>query len=135
MRIASMTPTLALVSALLLTPACAWKGPMPAAAMGEAEQSPQVIVLDEECYRAVGLQGLTTKITPAGIMIVRVEIANRTDGDHNIELRVLFGDERGDLVGEDPPWQNLIIPRAAYTIFDSHSQAPAEMFRVELRSP
>jgi hypothetical protein len=125
---------LAPLAALCLS-ACAWKGPMPAVAMGEAELSHQVIVLDEECWRSVGLQGLRVKQSPEGILLVRVEVGNRTDGDHNVELRVLFGDERGRLVGEDPPWENLVVPREAYTIFQAHSQGPAEQYRIELRSP
>jgi len=125
----------AILAIALLLPACAWKGPLPAKAMGDAEQTQQVIVLDEECWRSVGLQGLQVKQSPGGILLVRVEVANRTEGDHSVELRVLFGDDSGGLVGGDPPWVNLMVPRASYTIFDAHSEAPAEMYRVELRSP
>jgi hypothetical protein len=114
---------------------CAWKGPTPAKAMGEMETSWEVMVLDEACYRAVGLQGLRAKQTPHGILVVRVELGNRTDGDHDVQLRVLFGDERGHLVGEDPPWEDVMVPRVSYVIYEAHSMAPASTYRVELRSP
>ncbi len=128
------TPLTILAFALLCS-ACAWKGPLPAKAMGEAEQTQQVIVLDEECWHSIGLQGLRVKRSPGGILMVRVEVANRTEGDHSVELRVLFGGPSGELVGGDPPWENLMVGRASYTIFEAHSEAPAEMYRVELRSP
>ncbi len=115
--------------------ACAWQGPKPAVAAGEAEQTSRVIVLDEDCWRSVALQGLEAKRSPEGILVLRLEIGNRTDGDHSVELRVLFGDERGQLVGGDPPWEGLMVPRASYVIYDSYSKASAETFRVELRSP
>ncbi len=128
----------AILCTLALAPllsACAWKGPLPAKAMGEADQTPLVLVLDEECWRSVGLQGLRVKQSPEGILMVRLELGNRTEGDHSVELRVLFGDQGGGLVGGDPPWENLMVPRASYTIFETHSSAPAELYRVELRSP
>lgn len=123
------------LAALLLTAGCAWKGPKPAVAMGDAELTQQVIVLDEECWRSVGLQGFRIKQSPGGILMARIELGNRTEGDHSVELRVLFGDDRGALVGGDPPWENLMVPRASYTIYETHSTAPASMVRVELRSP
>lgn len=121
--------------ALLTLSACAWKGPMPLEASAEAEESPLVVALDEEVWRAVELQGLTTKEYPGGIRVVRVTIGNATEGDHNVELRVLFADERGVLVGEPPPWEGLVIPRAAFTLYEAHSPVPATRYRVELRSP
>ena len=119
----------------LFLAACAWQGPMPAKAAGDAEETHQVLVLDEECWRSVALQGLRVKQSPEGILLLRLEIGNLTDGDHNIELRVLFGDERGGLVGGDPPWEGLMVPRDSYVMFDAHSKGPASAYRVELRSP
>jgi hypothetical protein len=119
----------------LILVACAWQGPMPLEAGADSQESPLVVALDEEVWRAVELQGLTTKEYPGGIRVVRVTIGNATDGDHNVELRVLFADERGVLVGTDPPWQTLLVPRAAFTLYEAHSDGPATRFRVELRSP
>jgi hypothetical protein len=121
--------------ALLALTACAWQGPMPLEAGAEAEESPMVVALDEDVWRAVELQGLTTKEYPGGIRVVRVTIGNATEGDHNVELRVLFADERGVLVSEPPPWQTLVVPNAAFTLYEAHSTVPATRFQVELRSP
>ncbi len=129
MKLASLIPLVALLSA------CAWQGPMPAEPLGDAQLEHEVIVLDEEAWDAVGLGGLDVKQSPEGILFVRVEVGNRTDGDHTVELRVLFGDERGHIVGGDPPWESLMVPRESYIIYGAHSPAPAATYRVELRSP
>ncbi len=126
---------LAPILACGLLSACAWQGPMPAKAAGEAKQTHQVLALDEECWRSVSLRGWKVKQSPEGILLVRLELGNLTDGDHDVEMRVLFGDERGELVGGDPPWEGLMVPRGSYLMYDTHSKGPANTYRVELRSP
>jgi len=115
---------------------CAWRGPMPAATLGDLDPGPRVMAFDQAAWKLVAAQNLAERRNNDGRLHVAVELVNLSTSDLDVGVRVVFLDEQGRLISQASPWEVVVIAGSSMLLYDAAClDTRAQTYRVEIRTP
>lgn len=122
--------------ALSLAACGSWRGPKPLQAWKAVGKSPDVVALDEAAHALVAVQTREVERSADGRMAVRLELANLSDKDLNVQVRTLFRDKKGTPLGDTTPFEMVTLPGLGSSIYEASSfSESAAAFTVSVKTP
>lgn len=129
-------PVMAAALALLLSACSSWMGPQALQAYPGVKNDGSVVALDEAAWKLVAVKNLASDRTTDGRLHVRVELSNQSDKDLPVQLQILFRDAKGQITGEDTPFQMVVLPGGAVKLHEVTSlRTDAAAYTVQVKTP
>ena len=124
----------ALLSALVA--GCGWRGPAPLQTFPGVTQGVDVVALDEAAWKLVAIQNRSVTTAPDGRMIVKLELANLSALDLDVQVQTLYRDAQGLPIQDNPPFEMLVLPGNGSRLYESSSLQPNPgSFTVQIKTP
>jgi len=115
---------------------CAAWAPTPAQTFPDLEPTSDVITLDKAAFKLVAVKALTADRTDEGRLAVRMELANLSDQDLPLQLQTLFRDEGEMLIGDQSPFEMVVLPGSGSKLYEVSSLNPkAATFTIQIKTP
>lgn len=100
-----------------------------------AENTSTVVVLGEELYESIAVEGQQAKYGDDGRLQVFANIRNRTEKRLTVQVQTVFKDENGYSTGDETAWETIIITDLSQTTYQSVAQNPkARKYTIRIRS-
>ena len=124
----------ALLLGLLLS-GC-WHGPAPIQTARGVDSADHIITLDKAAWKLVALDSHRVERLEDGRLQIRLEVANLSSLDLEIQIQTIFRDAGGALTGEETPLEMIVLPGGGVKIYEVTSLQPGpSTFTVQIKTP
>lgn len=119
-----------------LVAGCGWRGPAPLQTFPGVVQGVDVVALDEAAWKLVAIQNRSVNSTPDGRMTIKLELANLSSLDLDIQVQALFRDAQGLPMSDNPPFEMLVLPGGGSRLYEVSSLQPSPgSFTIQIKTP
>lgn len=113
-----------------------WRGPAPVQTFPGVARGVDVVALDEAAWQLVAIQSRSVSTNPDGRMTIKLELANLSSLDVDIQVQALFRDAQGMPVAENPPFEMIVLPGGGSRLYEVSSvHAGTGSFTIQLQTP
>jgi len=123
-------------AALSLLVGCGVRVPAPLQTFPGVEASVDVVALDSAAYKLVAVQNRSVTSAPDGRMVVKLELANLSALDLDVQVQTFFRDQAGLPVQDNPPFEMIVLPGGGSRLYEISSLQPNPgSFTVHVKTP
>lgn len=125
-----------LLLGMLWLAGCAWRGPAPLQTFPKVTPTISVVALDEEAYRLVAIQDQQVEMLEDGRLKIRLELANLSNIDLDVQVQTMFRDADGALTGDATPFEMLVLPGNGSKLYEVISlQNDPSAYTIQVKTP
>jgi hypothetical protein len=113
-----------------------WRGPAPVQTFPGVARGVDVVALDDAAWQLVAVQSRSVSTNPDGRMTIKLELANLSALDVDIQVQALFRDGQGMPVAENPPFEMIVLPGGGSRLYEVRSLQPgSSSFTIQIQTP
>lgn len=113
-----------------------WRGPAPVQTFPGVTRGVDVVALDDAAWQLVAVQSRSVSTNPDGRMTIKLELANLSALDVDIQVQALFRDGQGMPVAENPPFEMIVLPGGGSRLYEVRSLQPgSSSFTIQIQTP
>jgi uncharacterized protein YcfL len=121
---------------LAMVVGCGWRGPSPVQTFPGVASSVDVVALDKAAWQLVAVQNRSVTTAPDGRLTIKLELANLSSLDLDVQVQTFFRDAEGLPVRDNPPFEMIVLPGSGSRLYQVSSLQPhSGSFTVQIKTP